>query len=293
MKFLRISFFWLILVILFGVCSFVSAYDLSDDDRKIVEQIVRDFANKQKNLDIEIQKTNLQNFSDKTSLVGDNNSSDIRVQAMIWYFKVLVDIKINELDDIDAVFDDIEEVKSDFVIDYGKYNIDIQKIRDTWLGRHNAERKLVGKKNLIYNLELERTAYTWAKFLWDYWQDRLVKKTRKHSTHRRKEWDGYYSYKSIKERFENQWVVFDWKEVWWQTLFHENVWRWYFTCKDSDCTDEVIKSIKTTRNMFMSEKKYKWAHYKWIIWNHKNVWVGVYIFGNRYIVVTHFGMDIQ
>jgi len=285
MKLIRLSFFWLFLILLFSFSSFVRAYDLSSEDRSFVEKIVRSYSEKQKNLNTQIQKNNYQKFATMTLLIEDKSADDLRNQALIWYFKVLVDIKIKELPQVDLL-------KTDEKVSYGKYNVDIQKIRDYRLSLHNKERKIKWLSDLNYNSQLEQTAYTWAKNLWDNGQDRLRKATRKYSTHWRKSGDGYYNYGSIKERFGDQWVAFAQKEKNWQSLFTENIWRWYFRCKDSECTDEIEKAIKTTRDMFMKEKKYNWAHYKWITGNYKNVWVWVYLFGDRYVVVTHYGTSL-
>jgi hypothetical protein len=216
------------------------------------------------------------------SAIEKKSSNDPRNQWIFWYFNFLIGVKLSELSQVDS-WNDLTWTNNT-AINYGKYNVNIQKIRDYWLNIHNKERGLKWLDGYNYSPTLEQTAYNWANFLGDNFWTNLNSKTRKYSSHRRKPWDGYYSTDSVKQRFEDQWVSFDWK---W-TLFTENIWRWYFSCKDSDCTDEVMKSIKTTRDMFMREKASKWVHYRWIIWNYKNIWVGVYIFGNRYVVVTHY-----
>lgn len=287
MKLFRLSFLWWFIILLFNSLSIVSAYDLTEGDRTFVQAMVRDYSRKQSGLDIKTQKTNYQKFSKILSFTKDTSLDAEKTKALLVYFKFLVSIKIAELWDLTPKVSEIS------TLDYTANKIDIQKVRDYRSNLHTTERATKWKDPYIFNLQLEQAAYTRAKFLLTEWADRLKVKNRSRSTHWRESGDGYYNYNSIKDWFVEQWVVFSGKEKNWNTLFQESVWRWYFTCKDAECSDEAMKAIKSTRDMYMREKKYKWSHYRWIVWNWTNMWVGVYISGNRYVIVTHYGMEIQ
>jgi len=287
MKLLRLSFLWWLIILLFNSISTVSAYDLTDDDKTFVQAMVRDYSRKQSGLDTKTQKSNYQKFSQILALTQDKSVDAEKNEALLVYFKFLVSIKIAELSELTPLVSPASK------LDYTANKIDIQKIRDYRQGLHTTERATKWKDPYIYNLQLEQAAYTRAKFLLTEWADRLKVKNRSRSTHWRKTGDGYYNYNSIKEWFADQWVVFASEEKNWNTLFQENVWRWYFTCKDSECSAEAMKAIKSTRDMYMKEKKYNGAHYRGITWKRTNMWVWLYISGNRYVLVTHYGMEIQ
>lgn len=157
--------------------------------------------------------------------------------------------------------------------------VDLARVRTTWLALHNAERTTKSLTAFTYSSALEWTATTWAKHLADIGK----------ATHVRQSTDGYYSYDSIKQRFIDQWIVFATKEKNGQPLFTENLWRGYYTCKKTDCTDDFIKAIKTTRTFFMSEKgKTSKPHYNAIVGNFSTIGLGIALIGNKYYLVTHY-----
>lgn len=162
--------------------------------------------------------------------------------------------------------------------------VDLARVRDTWLSLHNTERATKKLTPFTYNPSLEQTATTRANHL-----AQLGK-----ATHQRKSTDGYYSYASIKQRFIDQGITFLNKEKNGQALFTENLWRWYYTCKKTDCTDDLIKAIKTTRSFFMSEKGKSYRpHYNAIAGNfsHIGLWIG---FSNgKYYLVTHYTQALK
>ncbi len=163
-------------------------------------------------------------------------------------------------------------------------NIDLSKVRTAWLALHNTERTTKKLTSFTYFSSLEWTATTWANHL----------ATLGKATHLRKSTDVYYSYTSIKERFINQWITFANKEKSWQPLFTENLWRGYYTCKKTDCTDDFIKAITTSRTFFMREKgKKSKPHYNAIVGNFSNIGLGVSLVGNKYYLVTHYTQPLK
>lgn len=158
-------------------------------------------------------------------------------------------------------------------------NVDMDKVRTTWLAWHNTERQTQWLTPFTYSSALEGTASTRAQHLAD------VKTT----THRRKNTDGYYSYVSIKSWFVDQWIVFSDTEQNGQSLFTENIWWNMYSCKKTDCTEDFIKAVKKSRTFFMSEKgkTYK-PHYNAIMGGFSRVGVWVALVGNKYYLVAHY-----
>ena len=69
--------------------------------------------------------------------------------------------------------------------------------------------------------------------------------------HKRKATDGYYNYLGIENRFLDRGVKF--KNVN-RATFSESLGYGYFSCKKEDCTEDLIKSMKTTWAFFMKEE---------------------------------------
>ncbi|MFA5748411.1 MAG: hypothetical protein WC872_04880, partial [Candidatus Absconditabacterales bacterium] len=136
----------------------------------------------------------------------------------------------------------------------GINNVNVFKVLQSRLSWHNKERNNVGLSGYAYNLNLQKTANIWANEI----NVNLSGKV----THVRKITDGYYNYKSINEWFKNNGVQLTGVG----TLFSESLGRGYYKCNKSDCTDTLIKAIKTSFDFFMSEKGKKSApHYNGIV----------------------------
>lgn len=161
-------------------------------------------------------------------------------------------------------------------------NVNLDIVKQERTNRHNKERSIYWLSWYVLDNNLNKTAKTRS--------DKLSKLGR--STHKRASKDWYYNYWNIKSRFENLWVNFE--DVSW-TLFTESIWRWYYKCSKADCTQDLIKSIKSTFKFFMSEKgKSRQPHYNWIVMdNFSNMWVWISIDKktNRYFLVTHYWVN--
>jgi len=161
-------------------------------------------------------------------------------------------------------------------------NVNLDIVKQERTKRHNQERLIYWLSWYILDNNLNKTAKTRS--------DRLSKLGK--STHQRTSKDWYYSYWNIKSRFENLWVGFE--DVSW-TLFTESIWRGYYKCNKTDCTQDLIKSIKSTFKFFMNEKyKSRQPHYNWIVMdNFSNMWVWISIDKktNRYFLVTHYWVN--
>ena len=165
-------------------------------------------------------------------------------------------------------------------------NIDEQKVRDAILSRHNEERKNVWANPYIYNLDLEWSATVRA--------NKIANSQKTSNFHLRNDWDWYYNYNSILNRFSDLWINFP-KNSNGGASFSETVWRNVFKCNKSDCTQDLIKAIeKTWTWLIMKEKSSNGSHYKAATMKHfTQMGAGVAIDkeNNRYYLVIHYGVD--
>ena len=112
------------------------------------------------------------------------------------------------------------------------------------------------------------------------------------TTHQRLAGDGYYNYRSIKSWFAGLGIGFHDESG---TMFSENIGYGYYKCAKSDCTDALIKAIKSTRTFFMNEKyKKSQPHYGSIVSKtFDSVGLGISLRGNMYYLVSHYGKNVM
>lgn len=165
-------------------------------------------------------------------------------------------------------------------------NIDVQKVRDAMLSRHNNERAAIGVKSYTYNLNLEWTATTRAK--------KLVESGKTSNLHLRNPGDGYYNYNSMLNWFSNLWVKFP-GSVWWAASFSETIGYNTYKCSKSDCTQELINAIKKTWTWLIMKEKASWgSHYRAATMKHFSqmwLWIAIDKSHNRYYLVIHYWVD--
>ncbi|MFA7717477.1 MAG: CAP domain-containing protein [Candidatus Absconditabacterales bacterium] len=161
-------------------------------------------------------------------------------------------------------------------------NVDMSKIKTTWISRTNGERKSLKLTSYTGNTLLDTSAQQRAEYL----------QTLGKTTHQRLTGDGYYNYRSIQSWFALQHVGFSNAEG---TMFSESLGRGYYRCTQADCTDALIKAIKSTWNFFMSEKyKKSRPHYNAIVSkNFNSVGLGIAVTKNRYYLVSHYGKNVM
>jgi hypothetical protein len=151
---------------------------------------------------------------------------------------------------------------------------------------HNQERALCGVASYAYHSELEKSAQTWA--------DKLRTEGRTSNTHARNAGDGYYNYTSITNWFADLNIKFL-NAGGGRASFSESVGWGYYNCTSSDCTEQLITALKTTRDFFMSEKSRNGEHYRAITMGHftqMGMGVSIDIEKKRYYLVLHYGMEI-
>ena len=162
-------------------------------------------------------------------------------------------------------------------------NVDLNKVRETWLEWNNKVRRDLKLKEYKYSDVLDNTAAKWSNFSRD----------RGYINHKRLGQKNYYDFKGMKKWFESEGVKF--KTVG-GSSFVENIGWGYFKCKDDECTDEMVKSVKTTFDFFIGEKNRKYRpHYLSIVNpNYKEIGLGIAIDKKtkKYFLTVHYGTEI-
>lgn len=132
--------------------------------------------------------------------------------------------------------------------------VDMERVRSVWALWYNDTRSALGLGAYSYDNRLNSTAYGWnIEFA----------KWKALNHHTRNPWDGYYNFAVIDQWFiargVNPIVISRAKHT-------ENVGYGRYSCSSLDCTDTLIRSIRTTFEFFMSEKGKSYdAHYRSIV----------------------------
>ena len=164
-------------------------------------------------------------------------------------------------------------------------NVDMERVRATWLNWYNDARAEEGITPLTYNPQLSRTANVWS-------QEAVL---RGEITHQRDPGDSYYDYWKITEWFKDLGLEF--KNVN-RVTYTENIAWEYYNCPESqaDCTDHMIPQVRKAFDFYMSEKGQAYtAHYDSIMNPYfKIVGLGIAIdrSANRYYLTVHYGTEI-
>jgi uncharacterized protein YkwD/predicted DNA-binding antitoxin AbrB/MazE fold protein len=162
-------------------------------------------------------------------------------------------------------------------------NIDMGKVRATWLKWYNDARAAAGLYAYTYNDQLNRSAITWSETC----------KARGYMDHKRSPGDAYYDYNKITAWFADLGLVF--KNV--NRVTHtENIGWGMYKCSKADCTDDLITAIRTTFDFYMAEKgTASHAHYDSVMNAYfKEIGLGIAIdeTNGKYYLTTHYGTEI-
>ncbi len=162
-------------------------------------------------------------------------------------------------------------------------NIDMDKVRQTWLDWYNEERTALGLHSYVLDDQLNRTATEWSK----------ISRDRGYMDHKRPGQTDYYDFYMILDWFENLGVEFE------NSMFSENIaWEMYYCdASEDDCTQEMIDASEKAFNFFMSEKGGTYtAHYDSIISpNYNIVGLGIAIddAANKFYLTVHYAKAIS
>lgn len=162
-------------------------------------------------------------------------------------------------------------------------NVDLSKVRATWLDWENQLRAENGLPAYTYNEDLFRTATIWSE----------TSKQKGYIDHKRPGQSAYYDYKIIESWFKNLGVEF--KNINRKTFTESIAWE-YYSCNESDCTDKLTAAIRKGFNFFISEKGKKYSpHYDAII-NPEFTQIGLGIIidkaAGKYYLTVHYGTEI-
>ena len=138
-------------------------------------------------------------------------------------------------------------------------NVDLDRVRNAWISWNNSLRSELGLPLYTLDARLNSTATEWSEY----------SKTRGYIIHGRPG-DGCigvgnyscYNYTAIDTWFKARGidpVVID------RAKHTENIGTRGYSCRDSDCTDEIIVAIRKTYDFFLSEKSYNGVHYKSLV----------------------------
>ena len=162
-------------------------------------------------------------------------------------------------------------------------NIDMAKVRITWLSWYNGVRAQAGLTAYRYNEQLTRSAIAWSE----------QSEIKGYMDHKRNLGDSYYDYWKITDWFKNLGLEF--KNVY-RVTFTENIGWGPYRCSKSDCTDDLISAIRTTFDFYMAEKdkSYK-PHYESVMNKYfKEIGLGIAIDekAGKYYLTVHYGTEI-
>lgn len=165
--------------------------------------------------------------------------------------------------------------------DWVTKNVDLQKVRETWLGWYNTERTKRGLPAYRIEPQLNRTAALWSA-------RSAVKGVMEH---KRDGTTAYYDYGAIKSWFQNLGLEF--KNVKSMT-FTENIGRGPYSCKESDCTQKLLKAIRYSFDYYLAEegKAYR-PHFNAIVNpSFQMMGFGLAVKNGQYYLTAHFGTEI-
>ncbi len=169
------------------------------------------------------------------------------------------------------------------LVDDVPYSVNMKRVRATWISWNNEVRVPLGLKSYISEPQLSQTAVGWSD---------LAKK-RGFINHKRDGQTAYYDYKMIESWFAGKGLTFENVN---RATFTENIGWGYYKCDKDDCTDALIKAIRSTFDFFMSEKGKAYSpHYKSIVkpeFREIGLGIAVDVAAKKYYLTVHYGTDI-
>lgn len=160
-------------------------------------------------------------------------------------------------------------------------NIDMQRVRDTWLSWYNEARAAQGLPAFTVNEQLDRSAYLWSE----------LARSRGYIDHKRPGTTAYYDYYAIQDWFSDLGLTF--ANVGGIT-FTENIGRGPYSCSAEDCTDELLAMIRYTFDYYMSEAGQAYRpHYNSLMsGTFKEIGLGLVVSESSYYLTIHYATSI-
>lgn len=199
------------------------------------------------------------------------------------------DTKVTESPRVSTVSSSMPSYTSAFIPETSDTipGVNMNQVRSTWLGWYNEVRGWLGVTPYALDSRLDRTAQIWATVL----RDRVEYNAT--NVHKRDLSDGFYDYDKITDWFAQYGVIGVVRN---RATTTENVGFWYYSCDDSDCTDELIQAVRGTFDFFMSEKSYNGAHYRSIVQpNFTKMGISIQVDPSihRFYIVVHYITDFE
>ncbi len=132
--------------------------------------------------------------------------------------------------------------------------VDMGRVRSSWVDWYNEVRWGLRLPNYTYDARLDATAHDWNIVFAEWrWQNH----------HRRSPNHSYYDFGVIDAWFAARGIN---PPVYNRSKHTENVGYGSYSCSSGDCTDSLIRSIRSTFDFFMREKGRSYdAHYRSIV----------------------------
>ena len=245
--------FWILLVIFIINFPVMYAYELTNNDTKIIEIITEKTDDK-----TEIFQNN---FVDTLELLIKNNDYNNRINTILNEIVKNIQDNLSENNTSDTIINNTLSTDSQ-----DQVSINLEQVKNDWLSWNNQVRDDLLLTKYWYNTQLEASATIWSNQANEKWE----------ISHRRNETDSFYDYENINNWFDNNEIVCENID----SITHtENIWWWGYTCTDWECSDELTIAIKRAFDAYMNEK---WtdndAHYRSLTQQHfKNIWLWISI----------------
>ncbi|MBU0727651.1 S-layer homology domain-containing protein [Patescibacteria group bacterium] len=163
-------------------------------------------------------------------------------------------------------------------------NIDLDEVRDTWLGWYNNARASEGMHNYTYNGYLDYSAAVWSEYSLGVGE----------MSHTRPGQTDYYDYSIITDWFSDLGLTFANNSG---VTYSENIGLATYRCSDTECTQEFIDAIEPIFNAYMAEKGTTYtAHYDSVMNPYFNI-IGLGFAidsSNEWVYLTvHYGTKLE
>ncbi len=161
--------------------------------------------------------------------------------------------------------------------------VDTEEVRRVWLQWINGERATQGLPAYRYDRHLSQTAALWS----------ASAKEKGSMSHKRAGQSAYYDYNRMVQWFDTLGLSFKNEN---RSTFTENIGWGYYTCKEDDCTEEFLKGLRSTFDLYLSEKgKAYRPHYNSIMNPDFHI-IGMGVAADpktgKFYVTTHYATEI-
>lgn len=161
--------------------------------------------------------------------------------------------------------------------------VDVSEISRGWLMWVNAIRLERGLAPLILNAQLSKTAQEWSD----------VAKNNGNISHKRANQTSYYDYDRMQQWFADRELIFKNTH---RTTFTENIGWGVYTCTSKDCTQDLLTSVRTTFDYFVSEEQKEYRpHWNSMInpyFKIAGIGIAVDASKNTYYITVHYATSI-